>query len=263
MEDQKELLIQSMLVLGTSGMILLTSAIIVFVYLYQRKLIKRKLAFQEIENMLKQQELKSTYAILEGQDIERNRIATELHDNMGSLLVTLNMFADSALRTDNNVKKNELLNKITDLSSKATIEVRNLSHRLDSTKLQHFGLKAALNDLTELINQSNKAKITGEINIDEEPGYDLSINIYRITQELFNNALKHSKATHINFELHKIKNDYLSLIYHDNGVGFNKERIKNGLGIENIKSRVDKMNGEISIESGSSGVNIIIEIPLI
>jgi len=86
MDGSKEIVLLTLAV-GASGMLTLAVGIILFVFFYQRKLLKRKVAYQEIEDLLNQQELKNAYALLEGQEQERKRVSKELHDNLGSLLV--------------------------------------------------------------------------------------------------------------------------------------------------------------------------------
>lgn len=262
MESETEVIYQSILFIGTFGMLLLTSAIIFFIYIYQRKLIKRKLAFQEIESLLKEQELKSTYALLEGQDIERKRIASELHDNLGSILVTLNMYADTAMSSQDINKKNELLAKVKEIGLQASDHTRDLSHRLDSAALQHFGLKTAIHDLLEAIQDNRSIRCMLNIDLDTDLNKDLALNLYRIVQELVNNTLKHAHASAINLELSIIKNDYVSLIYADNGIGFDHHKETTGVGLINITSRVNKFDGSIKFDSGIEGVSVLIEIPL-
>ncbi|MGW8122638.1 sensor histidine kinase [Roseivirga echinicomitans] len=262
MESGKEIAYKTFVYLGTLGMLLLASAVVLFIYLYQRKLLKKKIAFQEIEDLLRKQELKSTYALMEGKDIERKRIAEELHDNLGSILVTLNMYTDTALSTDDLTHKNELISRISEIATQASDETRKLSHRLDSVSLKHFGLKTALNDLVNAIREIRYISIESNILINNSINGDISLNIYRIAQELINNTLKHSEAKEIRIELQEVANDYLSFIYSDNGVGFNQNQVVSGMGLTNIRARVHKMAGEISIDSSSKGINVIIEIPL-
>lgn len=263
MEGEGELVYRTVLFFGTFGMLFLASTIIVFIYLYQRKLIKKKIAFEEIENLLKQQELKSAYALLEGQDIERKRIADELHDNLGSILVTLTMYADTALSAKDQNKKNELMARIRDIGMQASEETRKLSHRLDSATFSHFGLKTALKDLFQTINDTGAITVNGGISFDNEIENEVALNLYRIIQELLNNTMKHARATSITIDLSKIKEEYISLIYEDNGIGFDTQKISAGMGLKNIRTRVENMSGDISIESNAKGVSFIIEIPLL
>lgn len=261
MEVESEIAYRTALYAGSIGMLLLASAIVFFVFLYQRKLIKRKIAFLEIEEVLKQQELKTTYALLEGQDLERKRIAKELHDNLGSILVTLNMYADTALASDEQSKKDNFLARIREVASKASDETRQLSHRLDSAALQHFGLKTAVNELLDAVVEAKSIAVKRNIAEDVQVNSELSLNLYRVVQELINNTLKHAEAKTIHIDINMIKNDYISLIYEDDGKGMNRQYTP-GLGLKNIQARIEQLNGESTIDTPSKGFCFTAEIPL-
>ncbi len=262
MEGESELAFRTVLFLGTFGMLSMASAIVVFIYLYQRKLIKKKLEYQAIERLLKQQEIKSAYALLEGQDGERKRIAKELHDNLGSILVTLNMYADTALSSNNLSQKNRHLARIKELGLQASDQTRDLSHRLDSVALQHFGLKTAINDLFLAISDTQPINVKSTVVLQQEISNEISFNLYRIIQELVNNSLKHAGASELGLEMREVKNKFISLVYEDNGIGFNPRHTRIGMGLFNIESRVAKMAGKITISNEGKGMCTTIEIPL-
>lgn len=247
---------------GTFGMLLLTCAIIIFIYLYQRKLLKKKIAFQEIEDLLKKQELHSAYALLEGQDMERKRIAQELHDNLGSLLVTLSMYTDTAMDLSDANKKNELISKISQLTSKASDETRKLAHRIDSAALRHFGLETAVKDIKNAIEDTRDIEFSTSVIIEDEINSELIHNLYRVIQELVNNTLKYAHAKQMSIDVHQVEKESVSLIYKDNGVGFDPSKSQTGIGLSNIKSRVAKFSGTMNLESNENGTCVTIEIPL-
>lgn len=254
---------EMVLILGTSGMLLLTAAIAIFIYLYQRKLIKRKLEYQEIEDLLKKQELQSAYVLIEGQESERKRIAQDLHDSLGSVLVTLNMYADTLVNklTQNDAK--QLAEKIGNTAKQATEETRRISHNLDSGLLTHFGLGAAIKDLVEAIGIAKGIKITYHTHLPDAINKEVSLNLYRIIQELINNTLKHAQASKIHIELGQINYEYISLIYEDNGIGFDNQTKGKGIGLTNIESRTETVGGSLTIDSKKDkGSTFIIEIPL-
>jgi hypothetical protein len=264
MEGQNRILgPEFVLIFGTIGMLLLVTAIILFVYLYQRKLIKRKLAFQEVEDLLKKQELATTYALLDGQDRERIRIAQELHDNISSTLVTLAMFLDSFEPKTLPDKDRILFEKIHHVAAKVSEDVRVLSHSLDSGSLKHFGLSVACQDLVEAISSSTSLKVTFTDKLITRLSADTSLNLYRIIQELFNNTLKHARATQIGLEITEIKDEYVNIIYEDNGIGFDPEKEKKGMGLKNIASRVENLDGQLMMDfKHKQKTTFIIEIPL-
>ncbi|WP_462247597.1 sensor histidine kinase [Ekhidna sp.] len=247
----------SILFIGTLGMIVLAFAIVLFIYLYQRKLIKKSLENQQIQDLLREQEMKATYALLEGQDKERKRIAAELHDSLGSILVTLNMYADTL--QSKGTTENDLIRKISETAQLANEETRKISHSLDSGMLKHFGLEAAIKQLSEAVSDAKQIQFGLEIQIGKISS-DIGLEIYRIIQELVNNSLKHSQCTTIRLELNSIE-DNLNLIYEDNGIGFLKSQITPGMGLRNIENRVSKLNGDLTIDSSPDrGSTFIIEI---
>jgi len=254
---------EMVLILGTSGMLLLTTAIVMFIYLYQRKLIKRKLEYQEIEDLLKKQELQSAYSLIEGQESERKRIAQDIHDSLGSVLVTLNMYADTLSSKLNSGQDKQLTKKISYFAKQATEETRRISHNLDSGMLVHFGLKAGVKDLVDAVMAAKSIIVSFHADLPEAVNQDISINLYRIIQELINNTLKHAHATKINIELIQVNVEYISLIYEDNGIGFDKITKVNGIGLTNIASRTEATGGVLTIDSKKDkGSSFIIEIPL-
>ena len=253
---------EHILILGTMGMLMLTIGIVLFIMLYQRKLMRKNIAFRQIEEMLKKQELESAYAMLEGQEVERKRLAAEVHDNLGSILVTLNMYADTALKVEDVDKRNQMISKISEYAGKATEETRNLAHRLDAAELRHFGLEKAIKALLEAIKDNYSFQIGFTYNIDGEVKGEDALNIYRMVQELVNNTLKHANASKIELTMSEMDNSLLSIIYEDNGPGFQPEKLRKGMGLNNITSRVQKMDGEISFKKEPSGMCTTIEIPI-
>jgi signal transduction histidine kinase len=264
--DEKELKL-TFLYIAVSIVILL--AIIGLFYLDQRRkrlklaaLRKHEKAQEQIKDLVKNQEVKTAYALLEGQDKERKRIAQDLHDNLGSILVTLNMYADTLAQKPTSEEKNNLAEKISKLALQANEETRNLSHSLDSGTLKHFGLNTALVDLVDAIKEAKEIEINLEVSVHHINDVEVSLNLYRIIQELFNNTLKHAKASKISLELTQTQDDQISLIYQDDGIGFNKnEVVEQGMGLANLKIRAENINGHLTIDSiTGNGSTFIIEI---
>ncbi|WKK80761.2 sensor histidine kinase [Marivirga arenosa] len=253
------------LAIGASGMLTLAVSIILFIYFYQRKLLKRKIEFQKIEELLSAQELKNAYSLLEGQDQERQRISKELHDNLGSLLVTANLSVDTIPKKGLDPQVLNKINTIDSLIQKAADETRKISHSLDSGLLKHFGLEASLKDLDTTLKKVTTLKTDFDIQISGKLPNSINTQIYRIIQELVNNTLKHAKAKKIRLEVLEFQNQFINIIYEDDGFGFDthgKENIK-GIGLRNIDKRIMKLGGKMTIESApGKGLIAIIEIPI-
>lgn len=250
------------LVLGTSSMLLMFAAIIFLAFLFQRKLNKKQNEFREIEKLLEKQELKSAYLLIEGQDQERKRIAAEIHDNVGNLLATLKIFSDLVLLKEQDEDLKRLNLKINEITDTVTKEIRKISHSLDTGTLQNFGFKPAIEQLQEALQSSGKLELITQIDSLIALPKDSAIHLYRIIQELITNTLKHSKASKARLEITQVDND-LSAIYEDNGIGFDPVfQQKSGIGLQNIQSRINKMQGELTIHSSEKGSTFIMEIPI-
>lgn len=257
---------RNLLVFGT--ILLLISSILLFMYLNQRQKSIRNLSqkneeilHQKINEILRDEELKSINAMLAGQENERKRIAEDLHDRLGSKLAAVKLHFESiAHQADDH----SLSKKLSNLIDEAVTDVRAIAHNMLSGVLDKFGLVAALKDLTETINLSDKLSVKFiSHGIDDRFSGELELNLYRIIQELLANVLKHSEATEVIIQLNKF-DDELVMTVEDNGIGFNVKEVKEGVGLKNIASRVDKIGGRIHIDSGlKNGTSITIEIDLI
>jgi signal transduction histidine kinase len=128
--------------------------------------------------------------------------------------------------------------------------------------LKELGVVAALKDLLEGSLVYSNIKYTLEhFNIEKRVPKKIEITIYRITQELINNILKHSKATEVSVQLYNTNNAII-LIVEDNGVGLSIEKTTKGIGLLNISSRLDMVNGNVNFEpSPKSGTLVTIKIP--
>lgn len=227
-------------------------------------IVNEEKASQKIHDLLQEQEMKTAYALLDGQDSERKRIAAELHDSLGNIMATLNMYAHAlSLNTaGEKVEINAMATKIGEMSKNAGEEVRKISHRLDAGLLKHFGLETALSQLMEAIESTNQIQVTMTLQFDNVFTNELGLQIYRIIQELVTNALRHAACTQIHLEMEQINED-ISIIFEDNGRGFDPKDLKMGIGLNNIQHRVDRLGGEFKIDSSlAKGSAFILEIPI-
>lgn len=248
------------LVLGTSSMVLMMLTIIVFINLYHRKLALKAKEYKEIEVLVHKQELQSAYFLIEGQEQERKRIAAELHDNIGGLLATLKIYSDLAVNQTKASEMRRLNNKINLIAENLSDEVRKLSHELDLRTLSAFGLNVAVQQLAEALTESGKLFVTAIVEVHKPIKDNISLHLYRIIQELFTNTLKHAMATNVRIEIALIGDD-ITLIYEDNGKGFDVNQVGNGgMGIQNINSRVRHIEGKLTVDSSSLGTTYILEL---
>lgn len=236
---------------------LLAVTLVIFYYFSNKKITKNLLQKKELEIRY---EKDLTHAIISSQEKERVRIAQDLHDDISSKLsvVSLNIHL---LDFDNltRVEYNELKNKIINLVNTTAESARQISHDLLPPVLEKFGLHAAIDALCSEINMSKTVQVSYANNLYFAKAEDeKNLHIFRILQELINNSIKHGESTHIDI-VFKGKDGKNTCIYKDNGKGFslNDDAMKGGLGLRNIRSRVELINGTLKIESeNSKGITV-------
>lgn len=247
---------------GTAGMLIIVSTFIFFAYLYQKKLNKKELEMREIEELLKSEELKSAYALLEGKDNERLRIANDLHDRMGGQLSTIKIYLDLLAETSLSEKQQEWWGKLNDSTENAIEEIRSIAHDLGNSTLDYYGFQSAIEQLCTVINESKKMNVLLNVSMLDELTPKLAREMYQVIQELMTNALRHADATNVHLDITVVKEEF-TLIFEDNGRGFNTDEHSEGLGLKSIQLRVERNGGQITIDSQPTrGTTFIIDIPL-
>ena len=206
---------------------------------------------EETEHQLAEIKQNVAHQIIKAQEQERQRIAQNLHDDLGS---TLSMLKNK-LSESNESLDNQLINEMK-IADKAVTDLREISQNLMPVLFLQKGLKVAVQELItlnniEFLTSGNERKLD----------WETELSIFRITKELLNNALKHAKASKIEAQLIYFE-EFLYLSVEDNGCGFRKtdEEIT-GIGLKNISLRVDYLNGKMNQESSEKGTMIAIEIP--
>jgi predicted ATPase/signal transduction histidine kinase len=194
---------------------------------------------------------------------ERKRIAEELHDDIGALLSTTKLYL-SHLQNSEGEQKQRSEEKITVMLDKAITNVRNLSHRLSPMSLERYGLESVLNSYCDELNASGKIKVNYNINVENRMPFQNELQIYRISQELFNNTIKYSQASEVDLEI-KTTHNYLYFKYSDNGIGFDMDSIKasknSGIGTSNIVNRAKLISAQYQMESKKGeGVKVFLEL---
>ena len=225
-------------------------------FLFQRKKREADQEMNALQISSKQKEIKS---IIQAQEQERQRIAKDLHDGIVQQLGGLKMGLQKIFMDDTDVESEGLMTVL----DQSTQELRELSHRMMPRALSELGLVPALEDMLD--NSIGHTEIQYEFEqygISERLPESIEITLYRISQELINNVIKHSGATKVNIQLIRSKEDII-LIIEDNGRGFESSNTKDGIGLMNISSRLDTVNGHVNYErSADSGTLATIRIPL-
>ncbi|HEY0769304.1 MAG TPA: response regulator [Sphingobacteriaceae bacterium] len=212
------------------------------------------------EKLIRDFEKKHMAALLEGQEQERSRIAKDLHDGLGQMLTALKM----------NIRLSRIDEKYAQslyrLIDEATQESIRISENILPAKLKDFDLATCLRSLCNGIDATSTIPVSFESFGQATPiEQHEKVNLYRITQEAVNNAMKHSQAQSISVQLNEEEN-FIQLTIEDDGKGFStRSSIDQTVhhGLANMRERAEIMGGTLTIESDENrGTLIIVEIPL-
>lgn len=202
--------------------------------------------------------IQSKRMLVNGMENERRRLSRELHDGIGPYLTSLKHYIEN--RVENEVKKREMKKIVDDTIS----EIRLMSNALMPASIDDFGIGATLTNFIESLKKSTTVTIQYEDLTQQERSNitnHQAINLFRICQELINNSLKHANAKNIRITLSEF-DEFISLFYYDDGIGFDISTVKFGLGISNIKERVAICNGKITIDATPGNTSFEIELPI-
>ena len=202
-------------------------------------------------------------AVNDAQEKERMQIGMELHDNvkqiMAASMINLDFLKN---RLDDQKATNEILDKVIGYIREAMDELRKLSHQLAPSIDPTIPLEEKIEILVNTMNAANTLKVYYRLDEFEQPvSNDVQLTLYRILQEQFNNILKYAKASTVFISV-KHYRDNIQLSIKDDGEGFNLIAKKNGIGFENIKRRVEALDGQVRIFSApGDGCEVSVQIP--
>ncbi len=255
--------------LGVSLLLLSTIGILSYLNIKRKQRIaeqEKELEVQKTSTLLKEQEINTINAMVQGQEKERLRIARDLHDDLGGTLAAVKMHIGN-LQTHIDRKENpeQLLEKLNDLTSIAYNRVRSIAHERNVGVMADKGLVPAIKSLTEKISSARNLEISFETyGLTNRISNNLEITIFRFVQELITNIIKHAYATEATISMTQHDKE-LNIIVEDNGRGFKVGKLveKDGMGLGSIERRVEFLEGTMEVDSTiGRGTHIIIDIPL-
>ena len=264
---ENELLLkqQTQLILwgGIAATLIIAGLLILF--FYNRYIAKSKLAIKQAElnrqkliEAEKTQKLLAAKFMIEGQEKERERLARDLHDDLGSQLAAIKLHLEN-MDSD---QSNEFHKTKTRINN-AYEDVRRISHNLMPLSLSQAGLPSAVRDLSQNISTSKKLHIDVQtIGLENRLDATTEVMLFRIIQEAMKNIIRHAEAQNVVVQIINDGN-LIALTIEDDGKGFdmNKKENKEGLGMKSIKSRVEFMNGKLDIRSKEGeGTSIYVEV---
>jgi two-component system, NarL family, sensor kinase len=232
---------------GITAVAALISSLLLILFLHnRRKLHKKTLEAQQqqIAQLEQEKQVAALAYLLKGQEEERTRLARDLHDGLGGMLSGMKISLSQM--EDNNPQ--ERLHNVIDQLDSSIKELRHIAHNMMPEALLKYGLDEALNNFCTSLNHNKQINITYQSfgwqnKLDKEK----EVVLYRIAQELINNAIKHAQANNILVQV--ICNDNsINLTVEDDGIGYQKDAI-GGMGLKNIESRASFINATFEVQS--------------
>ncbi|MFL5748421.1 MAG: ATP-binding protein [Niastella sp.] len=258
--EKKERKFQILLLLAVVAVLSLIAIITIMRLQYRKKMAaRRETAYQaELERKEKEKQLSNYMALMEGQEQERQRMARDLHDGLGCELAAIKLGL-SGIPAES-ASQELSLQQVTEKLDASIRELRLISRNMMPESLLTLGLKEALNDLCSSVMTPQLRLVYNAYNIDPALPQSSQIMIYRMIQEIITNAVKHANASEIMLQCSQ-EEDRFFITVEDNGKGFDiSSHHSKGIGLKNIRNRVDYFHGHLHIESSSEGTIINIEL---
>nr|WP_299171605.1 ATP-binding protein [uncultured Allomuricauda sp.] len=205
-----------------------------------------------LANKLVLQQQKFLNAFVQGQEDERKRVGSELHDNIGSKISNLKRLF-STKYSDEKMQK-----EFDDICE----DVRTVAHSITPAEISLVGLSGAIDELLETIEKTEQLTINfNTFQFPENLNEGISTHLFRIVQELLQNVIKHANASSVDIQLFGHKNS-VTLSFEDDGQGVAQKNTSSGIGLKNIRSRVTQMNGQLLFDSlPDKGTSVLVIIP--
>jgi signal transduction histidine kinase len=202
-------------------------------------------------------------ALFNGQKIERKRVASELHDNLNTKLAALRWRLEALDINKYDAGDQKIHSSSLDMLEDIYGDVRLISHSMIPAELEISGLAAALQKLTDQLNISSKTSFHFVNHASAaRPPAQVEHQLYNIALELINNVLKHAGASQVWISVSQSGN-IISLTVSDDGVGLAEPTKSAGMGMSNLKNRVEALNGKVIVENrAGKGLKIGVDVPL-
>ncbi|WP_175635491.1 sensor histidine kinase [Pedobacter ghigonis] len=263
--NQENNKITLMLMAGIAAMLMLFISILLIFIFMQRKKLQYKMNLQALQNAQKNQLIA---AAVRSEEMEKLRIAEQLHDEVGAILgaSSLHFYGINLDHCDETSK--EMYAKSKSLLDEGISKIRGISHNLHSNILQELGLKEAIGHFCGKIGQSSLINIS--LDLQDKHGTKATpndISIYRVVQELLHNITKHAKANLIHIRSATVSHHLIFTITH-NGNGLTQNQfeelryIKNGLGLKNIQNRMILLKACLKFSQHADRYLIELKIPV-
>ena len=240
----------------TGLLVIVSLSLLVAFLLYRRRQHERMQAAEQFGGML-----------INAQEDERRRIASDLHDDFSQRLAMLSLGLDSAAQMipESSTEANRHIQELSDNAAELGADLHTLSRRLHSSSLDKLGVTAAVSALCKEFAAQLGIKI--ECGLDSIPRSidpSVALCIFRLTQEALRNVRKHSGGSQVQVNLH-LEDSTIHLSVCDQGIGFNRKELRPnaGLGLRIMEERVRQVGGQIDIQSElGMGTKIVARLPM-
>jgi len=230
---------------------------------------RQRLQQARIDELETEKQLAATEAILKGEEQERTRLAKDLHDGLGGMLsgikYSFQNMKENLILTPENAQAFE---RSLDMLDSSIREMRRVAHNMMPEILVRYGLDAALKEFCSEVTGSGAIRTSYQSIGMENTAVEqtTAVTVYRIVQELVNNAIKHAEATYMLVQVHAAQPENLLVVtVEDDGKGFDTALLQQsrGIGWSNIKNRVDFLKGKLDVQSEpGKGTSVLVEIAL-
>jgi PAS domain S-box-containing protein len=202
-------------------------------------------------------------AVTDAQESERQQIGMELHDNVKQMMAACLLNVDLLKLMVKEERTRPTIDSIKNYIRESIEELRRISHQLAPTIDSSVPLEQKIRTVVNTMNVGKEINVKYHFDsVDEVIKSDLQLALYRILQEQFTNILKHANASLVDITVLRSNGD-ICLSIEDNGIGFNRESTQNGIGLENIKRRVQAFNGNLSIQTyPGKGCRLYVQLPV-
>lgn len=224
---------------------------------------KQKLQQARIDELETEKQLTATEAVLRGEEQERTRLAKDLHDGLGGMLsgikYSFQNMKENLILTPDHAQSFE---RSLDMLDSSIREMRRVAHNLMPEMLVRYGLDTALREFCNEIDRSGAIKVSYQWMGAGTVEQSVSLAVYRIVQELVNNALKHAEAENVLVQMY-LQEGLLAVTVEDDGKGFDTATLRSarGVGWRNIRNRVDFLKGNLDVRSSpGNGTSVLVEI---
>ncbi len=266
MDDSAQ--VRLLISVGAIALLLMAAFVVLFLAYSKQRQLRQRDVLRQLEEKHQRELLEAS---LQSQEAERRRIAADLHDDIGTMLSATRMSLAQANRhVGDNPTAEAGLRQTRELLEETINNVRRITKELLPSTLEQLGLVAALEEFIAKLHQTSL-----DVGIDlahegldagSRPGGRVELTVYRITQELVHNSLRHARAAHIEVLLMRQGNRLL-LTVSDDGVGFDPDLARRegqpGLGLKNIESRLNVIGGRVIFDAApGKGTYVIVDVPL-